>query len=277
MQAEAERWVVTGAGGALGGALVRSLGAEGLSGWRGGAVPDDWMPRLDRAEVVVHAAGPAVADADPDMAADHLALVRALADRGWTGRLVLLSSASVYGEPVRLPVPEEAPLSPVNPYGRFKRAVEAGLAELLPAERLTVLRLANVYGTARDLSRRRVAAVILDALLNGRPFETFGDGTSRRDYLHVDDLCRAVAAARAGPGVMNIGSGAGTSLNALIAACEAVAGRRLDRRRGAERAEAASSVLDVGRARVVLGWRAEVPLEEGLRRLFDSMEAEGRT
>ena len=274
--------IVTGASGALGGALVRQLGIAGVSrapgNWRQADVPaGDWLRPGEETATIVHAAGPSAALGDADgAAAAQLAMVAELLKRGWHGRLVLLSSAAVYGAARQLPVAENTPLRPLNAYGACKLAVERGLARLLPPERLLILRLSNVYGTVLDLDRRRVGALVLEALIRGAPFTTYGDGGSERDYLHIDDFCRAVAPAlTAGIGAVNIGSGKGTTLDALIAAAEAVTGRRLDRRRGPLRAEAAASVLDVGRARRVLGWRAEIGLDEGLRRLFETMRAAG--
>ena len=271
-----KRIYVTGAGGALGAALAGHLGAVAVTRAAGEMPAAGWFDAADAGAVIVHAAGVSTAVADSDAAAlarPHLELFAALAGRGWRGRAVLLSSAAVYGEADRLPVPEIAAIRPVNPYGAQKALVEAGLAALGrdAGFAVAVLRLANVYGTPRDLQRRRVIALLLDAALNGTPFTTYGDGTSLRDYLHVADLCRAVSLASAAePAVLNLGSGTGTSLNALIAAVEAATGRRLDRRRGEVRAEAASSVLDISRAQDLLGWRPEVTLAEGLRRFLDS-------
>jgi nucleoside-diphosphate-sugar epimerase len=296
MRDVSEKMVVTGASGALGGALLRHLAAGGASvtgisrqaaplglpdgaDWRqsAGLDPLGWYRDIDAGATLLHAAGPSGAlpvPADPDaLAAPHLAMARALRDHGWAGTLILLSSAAVYGEPQALPVPETAPLRPLGPYGGYKLAVEAGLAEIGP--RLVVLRLSNVYGTALDLARNRVAALVLAALRQGRPFTTYGDGASLRDYVYIDDFCRAAAlAATAPPGaVVNIGSGQGTPLNTLIEAAEAVTGLRLIRQQAPPRAEPASSVLDIRQAEALLGWRPEVALDQGLRRLWATISA----
>lgn len=269
---------VTGAEGALGGAVVRSLEGRARvlpvtrAAW---PMPKaDWFDPAHPEAAIVHAAGRSGAMEDGEVDAEvarHLDLFAALGARGWRGRLVLLSSASVYGE-AAIPTPETAPVAPVNAYGRMKLAVERGLAGMVAD--CVVLRLSNAYGTPLDLARRRVAALLLDAARTGQPFTTFGPGTSLRDYLHVDDLCRAVGRALDGPpGVWNIASGEGVSLDMLMAQAEAVTGRRLERRTGPERPEAKSSVLDISRAFRDLGWAPGVTLDQGLRRLLAILEA----
>jgi UDP-glucose 4-epimerase len=238
-----------------------------------GPMPEaGWFDPSHAGAAIVHAAGRSGAMQDAEIEAEvarHLDLFRALRTRGWRGRLMLLSSAAVYGD-AEDPTPETAPLLPVNAYGRMKLAVEQGLAGIVPE--VSLLRLSNIYGSPLDLSRRRVAALLLEAALSGQPFTTYGPGTSLRDYLHVDDFCRAVARALAAPaGVWNIGSGTGVSLNDLIARVEAVSGCRLFRSTGPERPEPKSSILEIARARAVLGWSPEVALDEGLARLLAAM------
>ncbi len=268
------RIYVTGASGALGGALVHRLRgrAEVVAVNRAvGDMPEaGWFDPADAGATVIHAAGRshALAEAEVEaLARPHFEMFARLGEQGWRGRLVLLSSAAVYGEPAELPVSETAELAPVNAYGRHKLVLEQGLALVAASvgASFSALRLSNVYGTRRDLDRRRVVALLLDAAVKGEPFTTYGDGSSLRDYLHVADFCRAVDLATAAPpAVVNVGSGEGTSLNELIRQIEDLTGRSLDRRRGPLRAEAGSSVLDISRAAEVLGWRPEVGLGEGL-------------
>ena len=268
---ELPRIYLTGAAGALGGALRAALSdrdAVAVTRASGPLQRAGWFVPADTDAAVVHAAGLSQPAADAEaMTQVHVDMVRRLADLGWRGRLVLLSSSAVYGQPEALPIAETAHLRPVNGYGRHKLAVERGIGAITSARDipLTILRLSNVYGTPRDLERRRVIALLLAAALRGQPFTTYGDGSSRRDYLHVDDFCRAVRLALAAPPVVaNIGSGTGTALSDLIAAVEDITGRAIDLRPGPVRAEPASSVLDIGLGRRALGWRPEVTLAQGL-------------
>jgi UDP-glucose 4-epimerase len=275
------RIFITGAAGALGGVLLRRFGARATGvarqpgPWLQAALPEaGWIDGAPDA-AIVHAAGLSVALADGDaqaLAAPHLHFAEALVARGWRGRLVLLSSAAVYGEPERLPVPEGAATGPLTVYGRHKLAIETGLSALAARHGfgLAILRLANVYGTGLDLRRRRVAALVLDALARGATFTVYGDGSSQRDYLHADDFAAAVdGTLQAGVGgILNLGSGSGTSLTALIAAAERASGRRLALQREPPRPEPRASVLDIARARDVLGWSPRVGLDEGLARMW---------
>lgn len=286
------RIYVTGASGALGGALLRHFGAAAralerhrplpshLPRWQPFILPRSrWLRQPD--SILIHAAGLSSATAEDsaeDLAAPHLAFADALLTQGWTGHFLFLSSAAVYGEAQILPIAESHPTQPLNAYGGHKLLIEQGLAERArnTGFRLTVLRLANIYGSPLDLTRRRVGALILDAIARGAPFTTYGDGTSQRDYLHVEDFCRAVASAVARPPtdrVLNLGSGRGTSLTDLIAAAERLTGRRLDLRRAESRAEAGSSVLDIARARHALAWAPQIGLAEGLARLQQALAA----
>lgn len=268
---------VTGAGGALGAAMAEALSARHqvvpVDRSHGDLPSDAWFDPADSDAAVLHAAGPsqAMSEDDPQaLASLHLDLFTRLAGHGWRGRLLLFSSAAVYGDPAVLPVPESAALAPLNNYGRYKMLVEQGLTALAAQAgfSLTILRLANVYGTRLDLSRSRVIALLIDAARRGTPFITHGDGRGLRDYLHVTDLGRAIAPAlAAAPAVLNLGSGIGTSLNDLRDAIEAVVGVRMNQQHGTPRPEAASNVLDITRAAAQLGWRPRVGLDTGIRRL----------
>lgn len=284
------RVYVTGASGALGGAAVRHLAGIGLDVvgvsraavaegivWRRSASMADagWYDPSEPRAVIVHAAGPSsvLAEAAPD---EELALFERLTAAGWRGRLTLLSSAAVYGA-APVPVSEDTQPRPTSAYGRYKLALEDGVRDLSTRHGfdLVTLRLANVYGTALDLSRRRVAALVVDAALGGAPFTLVGNGSSRRDYLHVDDFARAVAATILAhaplPSPFNIASGTGTSLAELVDLVGRLAGRPVPLVRVPERGEVAASVLDIRRARAALCWSPQVGLEAGLARLIHAM------
>ena len=102
----------------------------------------------------------------------------------------------------------------------------------------------------------------------------WGDGSSVRDYLDVDDMVAACRLALVGPnGIYNIGAGVGTSLNELIKQVQQITGRMLLVERQSTRAsDAGRIVLDTARAKEVLGWGPSVGLREGLLRIWSGLQ-----
>jgi UDP-glucose 4-epimerase len=179
-------------------------------------------------------------------------------------RVLLASTAGVYGTPSVLPTPESAPLEPLTPYGAGKAAAESYLrlyARLHGVSTLA-LRMANVYGPRQDPhGEAGVIAIFAGASAVHRPVTIFGDGRQTRDFVHVHDVAAAfVAAAHAAAGgALNIASGCETSIAAIAGALglEVLYGPR---RAG----EVPRSCLDPSAAATTLGWRARIALPDGL-------------
>ena len=194
------------------------------------------------------------------------------------GRFIFSSSAAVYGVPMTMPVAEDAPTRPINPYGRSKLMTEWMLADAAVANRLDVgiLRYFNVAGA--DPGQRsgpdraqpsHLVEVAMDAVrgrrdgvvVAGADYAT-ADGSCVRDYVHVSDLADAhVAALRAllaKPGqsfTLNIGYGHGFSVIEVLDAVDRVLGRKLDRSIGPRRAGDPDALIADNRAiRKILGW-----------------------
>ena len=209
--------------------------------------------------------------------AGGIALLDAMRDAG-VGRLVISSTASVYGEPESSPVREDAPLRPINVYGETKRALEsaAGWYARAYGLRVVALRYFNVAGaTARNgevhdpethLIPNIIRSVRGAAMLNlwGGDYPT-PDGTPIRDYLHVLDLAEAhrlalEATAPEDPRtdamlICNLGSGRGFSVHEVVAAAERVIGQPVPRTEAPRRAgDPPVLVAAIDRARDVLGW-----------------------
>ncbi len=195
------------------------------------------------------------------------------ASRGEVRKVVFISSGgTVYGMPQAVPIPESHPTEPRVSYAIAKLAIEKYLALFQSTHGLdhVVLRVANPYGERQRVDAAQGAvAVFLDRALRREPIEIWGDGTVVRDYLHVSDVARAFLRAidySGEPRVFNIGSGSGCSLNELLAAIERLLGRTVERRYLPGRGfDVPRNVLDITRARDVLGWAPRVSLEEGLR------------
>jgi UDP-glucose 4-epimerase len=253
---------------------------------------DPVLPELCQgADVVIHAAAQtSVAASTSDPRADARTniigtlTVLSAAARAGVRRFIYLSSAAVYGQPVRLPVTEAHRLAPTSPYGVSKLTGEYYVRlQGLQGMQCTVLRLANVYGPRQSAAGEAgVIARWAAALAGGEPIILHGDGRQTRDFIYVEDVAAAVAAAAesALSGTFNIGTGRETALIDLLAGMECVSGQPAARVMQPHRqGDIARSVLKSARANRLLGWNAETSLHEGLVRTFTwaGAQAAGRS
>jgi UDP-glucose 4-epimerase len=200
--------------------------------------------------------------------------------------IVFSSSATVYGAPASVPIVEEFPLSPLNPYGRTKQIIEEILRDVVetdPAWRVALLRYFNPVGahasgmigedpngTPNNLMPyiAQVAAGKLKELpVYGDDYST-PDGTGIRDYIHVVDLARGHLLAlgtlikQTGVVTVNLGTGRGYSVLEMVRAFEAASGTKVPYRVVGRRAgDTAQCYADPGLALETLGWRAELGIE----------------
>lgn len=220
--------------------------------------------------------------------AAKIAFLAALREGG-VERIILSSTAAVYGEPEATPIPESHPLRPANPYGRTKLAYEQMLGDFAGAggPRFMALRYFNAAGAspdgdigeAHDPETHLIARAALAALGVVPPLSIFGrdwptpDGTTIRDYIHVMDLAAAHVAALSAlengptPPACNLGTGIGVSI-AEVLACFAAAGAPVPHGFAARRpGDPARLVADPTLARRVLGW---TPLHSDLGQIVCS-------
>ncbi|SFN58085.1 NAD-dependent epimerase/dehydratase family protein [Actinomadura madurae] len=185
-----------------------------------------------------------------------------------TDRVVLGSTAAVYGTPERQPIPESEPAAPASPYGASKLAAEQAVRfhARTGAIGAVVLRTFNVAGSVDgrvDPDETRLIPKALAVAAGRAPhLDVNGDGLAVREYLHVDDLAaayvRAVEAVAPGEDrVYNVGSGAGAAVREVVAAVEEVTGRPVPTRRRPARPEAPVLVCDATAIRAGLGWRPD--------------------
>jgi UDP-glucose-4-epimerase GalE len=192
-------------------------------------------------------------------------------------RIVFSSTTATYGAPRNIPITEDEPQLPINPYGFTKLVVERALADYAQAYGLgyAALRYFNAAGASpeRDLGEdhtpeSHLIPITLQVALGQRPSLTvFGtdyptpDGTCIRDYVHVDDLAAAHLAAleRLEPGTglkLNLGTGRGHSVRQVIEACRRVSGHPIPVVEGPRRpGDPPELVADSSRAQAQLGWR----------------------
>ena len=216
-----------------------------------------------------------------DNVAGGIALLEAARAAG-VARFVLSSTAAVYGIPDETPIPEDAPLRPINPYGETKRSVEAVLAWYGRAYgfRSVSLRYFNVAGATDAIGEdhdpeTHLIPTILGAAEAGGPVTIFGkdyptrDGTNVRDYIHVADLAdahlRAIEATAPGNErvtdgylVCNLGNGGGFTNLEVIEAAERAVGRKIPYEVGPRReGDPPTLVASADRAAEVLDWRPQ--------------------
>jgi UDP-glucose 4-epimerase len=310
------RILITGGAGFIGAAVTDAYLAAGhdvavvddLSAGTAGNV--DSRARLYRMDVRAQELHDVVADERPEIVSHHAAQVsvrrsmddpRADASVNVLGSLNVFEAARRHGvrrvifastggavyrdEQPGVPTAESTPCRPRTPYAVAKCAAEQYLdyfAATFGLEAIA-LRYANVYGPRQDPhGEAGVIAIFLQRLLAGVPPTIFGDGEQMRDFVYVGDVAaanRAALDAAVSPGealVVNIGTGAGTTVNTVWRTIERVT--RASVRAYHEPARSGDvrwSVLDTARARTVFGWEAKITLEDGLRRTWEWFATRG--
>ena len=229
---------------------------------------------LPPADAVVHAAAYISVEESWERPYDYMwnnaaataRVAKQCAERG--ARLVYISSAAVYGEPVRLPISEDHPTRPLSPYGLSKLAGERVVEMLTPGA--AVLRLFNVYGPGQTGPYASVITKFLERARRGLPPVIYGDGGQTRDFVHVSDVARFVEVVldRGASGVFNVGSGRAASIRELAGFVMSLAGLDGGPVYAPPRpGDIKHSVADITKARG-LGWEPRVGIEEGLRWLW---------
>jgi UDP-glucose 4-epimerase len=301
------RVVVTGGAGYIGSTAVARLAARGddvvaidnLSQGHAQALPSGIpLVRLDirdssaltstlreyRPDAVLHFAALTIAPESVRDPAPYwrvntggtLNVLDAMRDAG-VPAIVFSSTAAVYGTPEQIPIAEDAPQRPINPYGASKLAAERAVASYAEAYGLAyaALRYFNVAGASGEVGEdhrpeTHLIPSALDAAAGWRqPLSLFGtdfptpDGTAIRDYVHVEDLIDAhllaldrVVAGDDSLGAINLGTRGGASVREVLDAVERVTGTPVpallaDRRPG----DPAILVADSSRAQTILGWQ----------------------
>jgi UDP-glucuronate 4-epimerase len=186
-------------------------------------------------------------------------------------RFLFASSSTVYGRGAQTPFVEDAPLGiPTSPYGASKRAAEilGFMYHQVHGVPFTALRLFNVYGPR--LRPELSLAAFTRAILDDQPLVLYGDGSIRRDFTHVGDVCRGMLAALTATGIagqaINLGHDQPVSIRRLIELVEAAAGRPAQIEHRPVRIEDMPFThADLTKARRLLGYKPQVGLENGVR------------
>ena len=186
-------------------------------------------------------------------------------------KVVISSSAGIFGELKTLPIREDHPAEPDSPYGASKLCAEKeGLAYAkLYGMEVVCLRYFNVYGPSQRFDAYgNVIPIFVFQMLRGEPVTIFGDGEQTRDFVNVRDVVQAnIRAAMAGgvSGAFNIGSGTRISINGLVERLRAASGLNPVVRHGPPRAgDVRDSLANIGAARKAFGFAPAVTMDDGL-------------
>jgi len=201
-------------------------------------------------------------------------LAQAAMEAGTTRFIFVSTGGALFGEPPVVPVSEELEATPESIYGASKYAAERYLSILTangPME-LSVIRPGNIYGPAQNPhGEAGVVAIFTERMLRGEPVTIFGDGNQQRDYVYVADVVEAaIRGATRTPATCLVGTGLGTSTQAVFDTLATLTGYETPVRYGPERPGDIQRIwLDASQARKVWGWSAEVPLAEGMARTVE--------
>jgi UDP-glucose 4-epimerase len=194
-------------------------------------------------------------------------------------RFIYASSTAVYGEANPLPLREDYPPRPESPYGASKASAECFCEAFSRSFGLNtlVLRFFNVYGPGQESNPYSgVVTKFLKNASNGNPLIIYGDGKQTRDFIYIDDVVKAITLAleddKGSGEIFNVCAGRPVTINELASLVKKILARDAPiihdgRRKG----DIMYNYGDPTRACEVLGFKAEVSLEQGLKRLIDNL------
>ena len=185
-------------------------------------------------------------------------------------KIVFLSSGGCVYDYSDEPIKEDYLACGSNEYGRTKVKMENRL--LAGNLNSTILRVSNVYGFGQKTGRGQgVIAEWLRAIRDGTPIKVYGNMTSSRDYIHVRDLVSAItlAGGNSFQGILNIGSGVSTTLAQILETFSASTEIPLEIELGGSReADKQNYLLDIEKAKKILGWVPLIEIREGIEELI---------
>lgn len=185
-------------------------------------------------------------------------------------------SAYIYGQPKENPIPESAEARPDNPYAKSKYIGEE-ICEFFGKHfdlNITVLRLFNVYGSGQN--KRFLIPSVISQVLGEETMITVKDLKPKRDYVYIDDVCRAIALSiqkTQGYHLFNIGSGKSYSVHEIIEKVQKAAGtsKTVISEKSCRKNEVNDVTADIKLIRDAWGWKPEITIETGLLRCVEDV------
>jgi UDP-glucose 4-epimerase len=206
-----------------------------------------------------------------------VSLLEACRDAHSVKRVVLASSATVYGDHMRQPVDESMATLPAVPYAVSKVAAEQYLFTMgqLGKFETVALRIFNAYGPGQPLPPTHAPLIphMMKQILGKGSVVVYGNGEQTRDFVYIDDVVDALIRAGQSPNVdrqiINVGSGVETSVNGVAATISAITGLKADLIYNREAGGGLGRlVADLTKAKQLLGYTPRTQLEAGLRKLL---------
>lgn len=207
-------------------------------------------------------------------------------------KIVFSSTCATYGEPEYVPIDENHPQNPINPYGMSKLMIEKIMddydkAYALKSARLRYFNVAgadsqNRIGEWHDTETHLIPNILKSTFSGGKTFEMYGtdyetkDGTCIRDYVNVEDLAQAHLLALnylnngGKTNFFNIGTGEGNSVKEVFTGCEKVTGKNIEVKQMPRRpGDPATLFADNSKAKNVLGWKPDKTLEQSIKSAYE--------
>ncbi|MGZ4835891.1 MAG: UDP-glucose 4-epimerase GalE [Terriglobales bacterium] len=229
---------------------------------------------------------------------DGLVLLNTCLESG-VKNFIFSSTAAVYGNPREVPIVEDAPKAPLNPYGMSKLSFEYALQAYDKAYGLRFMSLryfnaagcddSGEIGELHDPETHLIPAALQSATGARKELQIYGDdydtpdGTCIRDYIHVEDLAEAHVLALehlahgGASGILNLGTGQGHTVKEVVTTIERVIGRELNKRvTGRRPGDPPALLADPSRAQKLLGWKAQRSLQDMVSSAWKFAQHRGR-
>lgn len=282
--------LLLGGAGFIGSTLARRLEQETISVHIVGSHDGERLGHvLPQCATVIHlatATTPGSSATHPSQELGNLALTLRLLElmhsQPETHLIFFSSGGTIYGNPRRLPVTEDALIAPLSNHGAGKASQEAFCqAFRTQGHAVTIFRPSNAYGPGQGMRHGfGLVRTMLECIRGDIPLEIWGDGENVRDFIYIDDIVEASMRLIKLPqdsGTYNLGSGTGYSINQVRRIVESTSGRELKTiYRPGRGIDVRSVVLDNSRLSARLNWRPSVVLEDGVARTWEWLQQTGQ-